>query len=126
MILGLSIYEAFNYGEGVIWFVAAVVTPLKCKLTTRTQRIGVTLASIGFILFGMSDFFEATRQGNISLWLWAFKILSGSIILAGRFTYVGWKKFSVSDRYFRFGLFCLVAVVVLVVLQELLSRIEYS
>lgn len=105
-----SIYKVFNYAEGVIWIGVAVAVPLVFKMTTKNRKWGIVIASLGFVLFGVSDLLEATSQGDVPIALLLYKIACGGIILSGRFTYLGWKKFNPRDRYFLFGLFCLVAV----------------
>lgn len=104
------IYKAFNYAEGFIWIAVAIVLPFLFKLPTKKKKWGIGIASIGFVLFGISDLLEASIDGEIPVYLLVYKILCGAIILSGRYTYMGWKKFSPRDRYFLFGLFCLIAV----------------
>ena len=120
----MSVYEGFNYLEGVIWWVVAIAVFFKVKAPQNQQKIGLFVASIGFMAFGCSDFFEATRAGEIPWWLWLLKIGSGFIIVCGRFTFLGWENFSFKDRVVRFGVFCLIAVFALIGLQQILARLD--
>lgn len=113
----ITIYENFNYVEGVIWFLVALGLPFFIKPRTRDKQLAIGIASLGFIAFGISDFLEAAHHGEIPLGLLAFKIVCGAVILSGRFTYVGWKKFRLTDRYFLFGLFCMLAVIGIIVVR---------
>ncbi len=61
------------------------------------------------MLFGISDFIEAPYHGNLPIWLWTFKILCATVIFSSRFWYVAWNKFTLTDRFVRFGIFCMVA-----------------
>ena len=120
-LFGLTIYEAFNYLEGFIWLIVAAVLPLKIKAKGTKQKSGIVIAMIGFAVFGFSDFCEASRQSAMTYWLWALKVVAGATILAGKFTYLGWSQFAFSDRHVRFGLFCLLAVGVLIFVQMRLN-----
>lgn len=104
------IYTAFNYAEGLIWLAFAVCLPLLFRKTATNQKWGIVIACLGFVLFGISDLIEASIRSDIPVSLLSFKIACGTMILSGRFTYVGWKRFNLRDRYFLFGLFCLIAV----------------
>jgi len=105
------IYKNFNYVESVIWLVVAVTLPFLFSRITSSQKLGICVASLGFIAFGISDFIEASVKNEIPIWLLAYKIFCGAMMLSGRYTYIGWNKFSVKDRYFLFALFCLIAVI---------------
>jgi len=118
----LSPYEIFNYVEGGIWLAVAVALPTKYSSDSKSRKMGLLIAGVGFVAFGISDFLEATRQAAIPLWLWALKILCGMMLLIGRYTYIGWKNFSVADRFFRLGVILLVVVAALIFLQAYISR----
>jgi hypothetical protein len=105
------IYKNFNYAEGIIWLVVALAIPFLFPRISNNQKLGIGIASLGFIAFGISDLIEASVQNEIPTWLLAYKIFCGAMMLSGRYTYIGWNKFSIKDRYFLFGLFCLIAVI---------------
>lgn len=100
----------FNLAEGAIWIAVAMGLPIVCKRPSRSATWGIGLSSFGFVLFGISDFLEASIPGDIPLYLLAYKVMCGAIILSGRYTYIGWKRFRFKDPFFLFGLFCLIAV----------------
>jgi hypothetical protein len=105
-----AIYNTFNQVEGFIWIAVALMLPVVFKPQTKQRKWGVGIASFGLVLFGISDFLEVSIHGEIPVVLLVYKIACGAIILSGRHTYLGWKQFSPWDRYFLFGLFCLIAV----------------
>lgn len=106
----------FNRIEAIVWFLVALGLPFVIKSESRKQRLSVFAASFGFILFGITDLLEAAIDGVIPAWLWAFKISCATLLLACRFFYIGWRNFRLNDKWFLFGLYCLAASVVLIVL----------
>ncbi len=114
----MSWYQAFNLIEAGLWFVVAMVIAIRAPRATRQQFRGVILATVSFSLFGVTDILEAFHEGFIPLWLWGMKCLCGVGILSSRYTWRGWNTFRWRDREFLFGLFCLAAVVILIVLQH--------
>ena len=114
-------YDAFNAVEAVLWLFVAVVIPFRAKATSSRQRLAIAMGSVAFVAFGVSDLLEVGREGAIPLWLWAYKVACGVAIYAARFTWRGWSSFRVRDREVLFGVGCLIAVVVLIVLQQLSS-----
>ncbi|MES2981693.1 MAG: hypothetical protein V4727_05205 [Verrucomicrobiota bacterium] len=120
----ITIYKSFNYVEGAIWFLVALGLPIFIKPTTTQKKLAIGIASVGFIAFGTSDFLEAAHQGEITIGLLAFKIFCGAVILCGRFTYIGWKEFKLTDRYFLFGLFCLIAVLGIIAVKMYFGKIH--
>jgi len=113
----MNLYTDFNNVEGAIWIVAALALPFLAKLSTTGKKLAVATSSLGFLAFGATDFLEASLTGVVPWWLWALKIVSGATILCGRFAYMGWKQFKFTDRYFLFGLFCLISVSAIMVIQ---------
>ncbi len=120
----ITIYKNFNYVEGTIWFLIALGLPYFIKPLAKEKKLAIGIASLGFVAFGISDFLEATHQGEIPLGLLVFKIVCGAVILSGRFTYVGWKEFRLTDRYFLFSLFCLIAVLGIVAVRMYFGKIH--
>jgi len=114
------IYEGFNYLECLTWIGIAVALPFVVKCSSRRQRIVVLAASVGFVFFGFSDFWEARTHGQLPPWLWVYKIGCAAFILSCRFSFVGWHQFRFTDRYLLFGLFCLAASLGAIVLQYVL------
>ena len=106
----------FNGFEAIVWFLVALGLPFVIKSVSRRQRLSVFAASFGFVLFGITDLLEASEDGAIPAWLWAFKIACAAILLTCRFFYIGWGNFRVKDRWFLFGMFCLAASVALMML----------
>lgn len=113
-----AIYKNFNYIEGVVWLLVALALPFMFPRTTRNQKLGLAIASIGFIAFGISDFLEVGIQEVVPNWVLVYKIICGSVMLSGRYTYMGWNKFSPKDPYFLFGLFCLIAVLGIIAMRS--------
>lgn len=117
----LTLYETFNYAEGVVWWMFAVGVQLLIPSRDRKQKLALGLASVGFVLFGLSDFLEAPRAGMLPWWLWGLKVVSAAMILASRYHYIGWKQFRMTDRFFLFGLFCLICVVAIIWMQNFMG-----
>jgi hypothetical protein len=104
----------FNRAEAAIWFLVALVLPFVVTSQSRKQRVAVLAASLGFVLFGITDLLEAARVGNIPAWLWAFKITCAAYLLACRFLYIGRRNIRLNDRWLLFGLFCLIVSALLI------------
>ncbi len=102
-----AVFEIFNRIESFIWFGAAAILPLLTKADSKQQRWAVIAASISFILFGITDLLEAATQGQMPVWLWCAKAACAALLLACRHTYLGWKNFRITDRWFVFAMICL-------------------
>ncbi|APZ95218.1 hypothetical protein [Fuerstiella marisgermanici] len=113
-----TLYQTFNAIEGGLWFVVAALIFWKVDRPQRHQKIGVLLGVFAFALFGITDLLEISREAQIPLWLWMFKIACGVLILAARYTWLGWAKFRWRDREVLFGVACLLAVVSIISLQH--------
>lgn len=111
-------YNIFNAIEAGLWAIVALVIPFRVPCRTGQQRAATWLACIAFLTFGATDILEIGREGFIPLWLWGLKIACGIAILSSRYTWLGWNKFRLRDRELLFGLFCLIAVGVLILLQR--------
>jgi hypothetical protein len=118
METGYLIYQLFNALEGLMWMGIAVAVPFVLKPKTRQGISAIAAASLGFVLFGISDFLEAPTNGQLPAWLWLFKILCAGFLLATRFWYIGWDRFSFRDRYVVFGVCCLIATAGVIYLQN--------
>ena len=114
----MLIYEIFNRLEGAAWLGVAIGLPFYLRPRSKRQRYSIAAASLGFILFGTTDFLEAPFRGQLPAWLWIYKIACAAFILSSRFFYVGWHRFRFSDRYVLFGLFCLIASMAVIYLQH--------
>jgi hypothetical protein len=114
----MSWYQAFNLVEALLWWLVAVAISFKVPRATSQQRWGAILGVVAFFAFGITDVIEANHERWIPLWLWGFKCLCGVGILSARYTWLGWSQFHWKDREFLFGLCCLIAVIVLVMLQR--------
>lgn len=111
-------YAFFNIVEGLLWFVVASVILVRVPRTTAMERNAVIGGAFAFAVFGVTDFLESQTDGRLPPWLWLLKIACGVGILASRYTYKGWNCFRWYDREFLFGLGCLTAVGVIIVLQN--------
>lgn len=114
------LYVIFNRLEGVAWIAVAIGLPFYIRPATRRQKWSIYAASLGFVLFGVTDFLEAPLRGQLPAWLWIFKISCAAVILSCRFSYVGWNRFRITDRYFLFGAACLAATLGVIWLQRVL------
>jgi hypothetical protein len=114
------LYVIFNRLEGVAWVAVAIGLPFYIRPATTRQKLSVLAASFGFILFGITDFLEAPLRGQLPAWLWIFKISCATLILSCRFSYIGWSRFRLTDRYFLFGVGCLIASLAVILLQQIL------
>jgi len=114
------LYVTFNRLEGAAWIAVAIGLPFSIRPSTNRQKLSVLAASFGFALFGITDFLEAPLRGQLPAWLWTFKILCAAWILSCRFFYVGWNHFRLTDRYFLFGIACLIASLAVICLQQIL------
>jgi len=93
------LYETFNRFEAVAWFIIAIVIPIKIPRRDKRQAIAVFTASAAFLAFGITDILEAPMHANIPIWLWVSKIACATFLLICRYTYIGWNKFKLTDRY---------------------------
>jgi|TARA_B110000037_G_scaffold46432_1_gene56867 hypothetical protein len=107
MIGPYAVFEIFNKVEAFIWFGAAFVLPFLFKAGSRKQRRALIGASFGFFLFGITDLLEAPTHGQVPVWLWGLKVASAAFLLTCRFTYIGWRNFRITDRWFVFAVICL-------------------
>ncbi|MEI8379380.1 MAG: hypothetical protein WCJ09_04570 [Planctomycetota bacterium] len=113
-----SMYAIFNVIEGILWFVVATTIVVRVPRATVVQRRTVFGGAAAFAVFGVTDFLESGTDGRLPAWLWLLKIACGVAILASRYTYKGWDRFRWYDREFLFGIGCLVAVSLIIVLQK--------
>ncbi|MFO1042405.1 MAG: hypothetical protein U0941_11505 [Planctomycetaceae bacterium] len=111
-------YALFNLIEGILWFVVAAIILVRVPCATAIQRRAVFSGAAAFAVFGVTDFLESQTEGRIPGWLWGLKIACGAAILASRYSYEGWSRFRWYDREFLFGLGCLVAVGLIILLQK--------
>ncbi len=118
------VYEVFNRVEGILWFLVAVAIHFAFKANSASQKWSLIAASLGFVLFGVSDFLEAPLHGQLPAWLWAWKILCATFILSCRYQFIGWRKFRLKDPYLLFGFFCLTASMGAIFLQTYLYGAE--
>lgn len=117
-----STYQWFNRLEAVIWFSIAIALPFFIKSSTPRQHLAIRFASLGFILFGISDLIEANSLGKTPLWLWTYKISCAAFILACRYIHIGWNRCRLNDRYLLFGLLCLAASIAAIYFQFFLYK----
>jgi hypothetical protein len=115
--MSMNWYDTFNAIEAGLWGMVAAVILCRTASSTRQQRGAVVLAGLSFVTFGVTDLLEIGTDGLMPLWLWGCKVACGAAILSARYTWLGWDRFRWRDREVLFGLACLVAVVVLIVLQ---------
>jgi hypothetical protein len=109
-----AVFETFNRIEAGFWFAIAAALPFLVRASSPRQRISVIVASLGFVIFGITDILEAPTHGEAPGWLWLMKISCAAFLLACRFSYIGWRNFRVTDRYFLFGLLCLAAAIAII------------
>ena len=118
MSLWPQIYRWFNLIEALLWLIVAAIVSFRVPRSTSQQRRGVALGAFAFVLFGLSDVVEVQHTGNYPWWLWGWKIICGTLILVSRYTYIGWHRFRWRDREFLFGLSCLIAVMIVIFIQQ--------
>lgn len=112
-----SIYEIFNYGECVTWILVALALPIRFRRCTREKKWIIFKASLAFVIFGITDYFEAPTHGRMSPWLWALKILCCVYFLKCRYDYLGKDQFRWFDRTNLVALGCFLAAMVAIVMQ---------
>jgi hypothetical protein len=117
------LYEAFNHLEAAAWFIIAIVLPFRVARRSRKQNVIVFTASVTFIAFGFTDILEAPTHGDLPIWLWIYKFACAAILLACRYTYLGWCSFRLSDRYLLFAILCLAASVLAIFLPRILEKV---
>jgi hypothetical protein len=113
-----TIYAAFNYAECALWWVIGVFVCVRARRKIGRQKFSLFAAGAVLVVFGLSDWFEASREGAIPAWLWAMKIVCGAGLLACRFSYLGWHQFHWRRGELWFAVFCLVAVIAVIWLQH--------
>ncbi len=102
--------QIFNRVEALLWCGVAVLLLWRLHPKNPRQRRAKGMAVAGFLLFGASDWLEAAAVGRVPLWLYAMKIACGALLLASRFTWIGWRHWHWRHRDFLFGVFCLLVV----------------
>lgn len=112
-----SVYETFNYVESASWVIIAIVLPFWFRHCPGRKRPVIFRASFTLVLFGISDYLEAPRHGNIPPWLWAWKILCGAYLLWCRYDYLGKEHFRWRDRTNVLALVCFFTVLLVMFLQ---------
>lgn len=116
-----SLYDWFNFTEAWLWWGVAVFLMWKVTASTAQQLWAIRIGSVGFVFFGVTDLLEIGTAGRVPLSLWGVKIICGSIILSARYTWRGWRTFRWKDREFLFGIFSLLSVCGLILLQSMVS-----
>lgn len=117
----MSWYVVFNAAEGTLWMVAAAIVAAHAPHEQGSRQRAIRLATLGLVLFGLSDWFECRYEAQIPLWLWTFKVVCGGILLVARFEWRGWRAFRFQDREVLFAMFCLGCVGALIWLQRVLG-----
>lgn len=115
-------YDAFNTLEGVLWVGVAITLIVRVPCDTPQRVWAVAVASVAFVVFGVSDWLEVDCDGRLPLWLWGLKITCGVVIFVCRFTWSGWQHARLQSRELHFGLFCLIAVLAIMALQASLEH----
>ena len=95
-----AVFEIFNRIEAAFWFAIAVSLPFFVGASSPRQRFSVIAASLGFTVFGITDILEAPTRGEAPVWLWLMKISCAIFLQSCRFSYIGWRNFRLTDRYF--------------------------
>lgn len=113
----MSFYSLFNNIEGVLWLIVAAIIAICTSCNTSQQKAAVILATVAFVLFGLTDFIEAHYEARVPLWLYAWKIACGCAIFTSRYTWLGWARFRWTDREFLFAIACLIAIIAIMVYQ---------
>lgn len=112
------IYEVFNYGECVAWMLVALALPIRFRGCPAEKKPIIFRASAAFVIFGMSDYFEAPTHGRLPAWLWAVKILCCVYFLKCRYDYLGKERFRWFDRTHVLALGCFLAALLAIVMQH--------
>lgn len=113
------LYLDFNYIEALIWGSVGVVLLWKRASGHFPEaKAGIIRsAAIAFFFFGMSDLLEAGCEsgGAIPLWIWAWKIFFGAVLVKCRYDYYGIDRTRLADRYslFLLGAFLIVLLLVM-------------
>ncbi|MGI8603051.1 MAG: hypothetical protein ACR2OZ_08625 [Verrucomicrobiales bacterium] len=114
----LTWYAAFNYVEGVLWFLIGAFTVFYSRKKGGRKQFALASAAALLFIFGVSDWLEASREATVPAWLWVLKIACGAGLFACRFGYLGWDQFHWKRSEFWGGLFCLGGVVTVMLLQQ--------
>lgn len=117
MFANLSLYELFNYTECAAWWIVAAALPIWFRKGPVQKRGILARASLTFFAFGVSDFLEASTDGQLPWWLWAWKILCVAYLLKCRCDYRGRERFRWLDRLHLIALAFLAMVIWLMILQ---------
>jgi hypothetical protein len=112
-----SVYEAFNYAEGIAWFLIAIILPFWFRSAPLEKRKIIMRASLILVVFGISDLVEAPTHARIPAWLWGWKVLCAIGLLKCRYDYIGKEHFRWLDRTHVLALACLGAVFLAMFLQ---------
>jgi len=90
--------EAFNHFECATWNTIGIVLPFWFRRSPVEKRPIIIRAAVTFVVFGVSDYFEAPTHGLVPAWLWVWKILCGASLLWCRHDYIGPEQFRWLDR----------------------------
>lgn len=116
----MSIYDTFNFVEGLLWWGVALLLARKATDTPPHARRPLVVAALAFVLFGITDWLEPGRAGRLPLWLWALKVICGVAILWARYEWRGWRTMRWHDRELLFSAGCLLGVATAMMLQATL------
>lgn len=112
-----SAYEAFNYFECPAWVVIALALPFRFRRCPPEKRCIILVASVIFVLFGVSDFLEAPTHARLPAWLWAWKLACATALLGCRFFCLGRARFRWLERTNLVAFACFPAVLLAMFLQ---------
>lgn len=114
----MDYYRLFNYVEGTLWLIAAITLRKIIPIKKKQHSTACYIATVGFLIFSISDFLEGSLTRELHLWLWILKISCGVIFMIARIHYIGRKKFKLTDRYFIFFALCLSAAIAVLFLTS--------
>lgn len=119
MPLFFKFYVLFNQVECLLWwsFGLYFVYLIFFRKDRDHLLTPESLLVVGFMLFGLSDYFEAHGRDGVPGWLWAWKIANGSVLFGlliwRDFLMRGMKAFS-PWRFIAVGVILAVAVYAIV------------
>lgn len=113
------LYSDFNYLEALVWVIigGALLWRQAHGYFPREKRGIIRSAAIAFFFFGCTDIMEADFEFNglVPLWVWAWKIFFGAVLVKCRYDYYGIDRTKLIDRYSVFLLVIFLIVLTLII-----------
>ncbi len=110
-------YSTFNYLECLTWISIGSYFLFRLHSFKPAGRGWICVVILTFILFGISDYYEAQFFSHVPYWLWAWKLACGAVLVRCRYGYLGIDRRKFYDSYSLLGTILLLMFLLLVFWQ---------